>query len=45
MAVLLGAFPLPFFGYVAIVGVCALVVAVTGLFSRFIAAAHLRGVN
>jgi cell division transport system permease protein len=45
MAVLLGAFHLPFFGYVAILGVCALLVAVTGLFSRFIAAAHLRGVN
>jgi cell division transport system permease protein len=45
LSVLLGAFHLPLFGYVAIVGVCALLVAVTGLFSRFIAAAHLRGVN
>ena len=42
MTVLLGSFHLPLFGYAAILGVCALLVAMAGLFSRIVAAAHLR---
>ena len=42
MTVLLGSFHLPFAGYVAILGVCVLLVAMAGLFSRRVAAAQLR---
>jgi cell division transport system permease protein len=42
MTVLLGAFHLPLHGYIAIVAVCVLLVAMTAVFSRLIAAANLR---
>ena len=42
LAILLGSLKLPVFGYVAILAVCGALVAMTGLFSRFIAAAYLR---
>ncbi len=42
MAVLLGSLHLPLAGYVAIVGVCAALVAMAGVFSRRVAAAQLR---
>lgn len=42
MTVLVGSFRLPLFGYAAILGVCVLLVAMAGLFSRLVAAAHLR---
>ncbi len=45
MTVLLGSFRLPLWGYGAILGVCALLVAMAGLFSRLVAAAHLRGLG
>jgi cell division transport system permease protein len=43
--VLVGAFHLPLSGYVAILGVCAALVAMAGVFSRIVAAAHLRALN
>ncbi len=42
MTVLMGAFHLPLQGYIAIVAVCVLLVAMTAVFSRLIAAANLR---
>jgi cell division transport system permease protein len=42
MTVLLGAFHLPLHGYIAIIAVCVLLVAMTAVFSRLIAAANLR---
>jgi cell division transport system permease protein len=45
MTVLLGAFHLPLFGYVAILGVCVALVAMAALFSRVVAAAHLRALS
>jgi cell division transport system permease protein len=42
MTVLLGSFHLPLIGYAAILGVCVALVAMAGLFSRLVAAAHLR---
>ncbi len=42
MTVLLGSFHLPLLGYAAILGVCVALVAMAGLFSRLVAAAHLR---
>ena len=43
--VLLGAFHFPLTGYAAILGVCAALVAMAGVFSRIVAAAHLRALN
>ena len=45
MTVLIGSFRLPLFGYAAIFGVCAALVAMAGLFSRFVAAQHLRALS
>jgi cell division transport system permease protein len=45
MTVLLGSFRLPLIGYAAILGVCVLLVAMAGLFSRIVAAAHLRALS
>lgn len=42
MTVLLGSFHLPLAGYLAILGVCAALVAMAALFSRRVAAAQLR---
>lgn len=42
LTVLLGSFHLPLAGYAAILAVCAALVAMAGLFSRYVAAAHLR---
>ena len=42
MTVLIGSFHLPLAGYAAILGVCALLVLMAGLFSRLVASAHLR---
>ena len=42
MTVLVGAFHLPLIGYAAILGVCVALAAMAGLFSRLVAAAHLR---
>jgi cell division transport system permease protein len=42
MDVLVGSFHLPLAGYVAILGVCVALAAMAGLFSRVVAAAHLR---
>ena len=41
MTVLLGSFYLPLIGYAAILGVCVALVAMAGVFSRLVAAAHL----
>ncbi len=43
--VLLGAFHLPLGGYAAILGVCVALVAMAAVFSRIVAAAHLRALN
>ncbi len=43
--VLVGSFHLPFSGYVAILAVCAALVGMAGLFSRLVAAAHLRAMT
>jgi cell division transport system permease protein len=43
--VLLGAFHFPLSGYAAILGVCVALVAMAALFSRIVAAAHLRALN
>jgi cell division transport system permease protein len=45
MTVLLGSFRLPIAGYAAILGVCALLVIMAGLFARLVAAAHLRSLS
>jgi cell division transport system permease protein len=45
MGVLLGSFRLPLYGYAAILGVCVLLVAMAGVFSRIVAAAHLRALS
>jgi cell division transport system permease protein len=42
LTMLLGSFHLPLAGYAAMLGVCALLVVMAGLFSRLVAAAHLR---
>ena len=43
--VLVGSFHLPLVGYAAILGVCAALVVMAGLFSRVVASAHLRGLG
>jgi cell division transport system permease protein len=43
--VLLGAFHFPLSGYAAILVVCVALVAMAGVFSRVVAAAHLRALN
>ena len=45
MTVLLGAFHLPVFGYVAIFAVCLALAAMAAVFSRVVAAAHLRALS
>ena len=45
MTVLVGSFRLPLVGYAAILGVCVLLVAMAGVFSRIVAAAHLRALS
>jgi cell division transport system permease protein len=42
MSVLVGSFHLPLAGYAAILGVCVALAGMAGLFSRLVAAAHLR---